>query len=123
MKLQVEDLTMQDLKGVVADAKSEGARDGHWAGLKLGLLVASILSAALILLSFNAGIVRLAPATTGAPNGVTVIPPPVERGIVPPLPGLPPPLPSDTTVTPPKVDGTGALPQVETAVTPPKVEK
>jgi hypothetical protein len=117
MRLIAEDLTMQDLKGVVADAKAEAARGSHWRGLKHGVLLTLALVVTVAALCYATGLVQLAPparpADPGAPYGTGPIgvPPPSDPGTssalpAPPLPGLPPgaaaPTPTTPAVPPPQ---------------------
>jgi hypothetical protein len=91
MRLIAEDVTMQDLKGIVADAKAEAARGAGQSGLILGSIVTLLLTGTVLALFFAAGLLRWDnhPAERG------VVPPLVETvpqgGLpAPPLPGLPP---------------------------------
>jgi hypothetical protein len=102
MRFIAEDVSMHDLKGVVADAKAEAARDAHWCGLKHGALLTLVLVVVAAALCFATGLVQLAPparpADPGAAHGtgpIGVVPPPSDPGSsaglpAPPLPGLPP---------------------------------
>ncbi len=124
MRLVAEDLTMQDLKGVVADAKTEAARDGHRSGLKHGALLALLLVMIVAALCYGAGLVRFGVPVPkpelGAPHGtgpVGVVPPlPPDAGTspggaAPPLPGLPP----GAVATPPPPASTPAVPLPQSA--------
>ena len=118
MRLIAEDMTMQDLKGVIADAKAEAARAGHDRGLKHGALLALLLGAIATALCFAAGLLHVAPpvrqAAPGVPPGtgpIGITAPPIAAGSsaggsAPPLPGLPP----SATQAPPRPASTPAVP-------------
>jgi hypothetical protein len=91
MRLIAEDVTMQDLKGVVADAKTEAARAAGRSGIAIGTLVTLFLTGAVLSLFFIAGLLRFAPPSTGGNQGV--VPPLIETGpAAAPQGGTPAPL-------------------------------
>ncbi len=91
MRLIAEDVTMHDLKSIVADAKAEAARGASWSGLILGTLTTLFLTGAVLALFFIAGLLRFTPPAPSGNQGV--VPPLVETGpIGVPQGGTPAPL-------------------------------
>ncbi len=90
MRLIAEDVTMQDLKGIVADAKAEAARGANRSGVVIGTLVTLLLTGTVLALFFSAGLLRFTATTESPDQGV--VPPLVETGPAPTLGGPPAPL-------------------------------